>query len=262
MDTPTITYVAAWATAATAGGTLALAGATYWLARKTRETADAAKNELVVAVKQGKAMTEQTGAIGKQTDAVIEQGQEMKRQGDVAEAALNASIRPLLINVPEGTTHTVNDLPGFFGSVEVDRGLVAAEIAEGRAGRLAVPVRNVGAGLALGVVAVAAFAQNPGRRVVARAAAPSVIAPGEHDSIYFADTAGAASAAAQSPLVTLLESKEDLVVEVVYTDVAGRQKAATTFHLTPDDVTVPNTYRVTAVEPGHEQRITPEALTA
>ena len=40
------------------------------------------------------------------------------------------------------------------------------------------------------------------------------------------------------------------------------KKAATTFHLTPDDVTVPNTYRVTAVEPGHEQRITPEALTA
>ena len=41
MDTPTITYVAAWATAATAGGTLALAGATYWLATcrgKTHET--------------------------------------------------------------------------------------------------------------------------------------------------------------------------------------------------------------------------------
>lgn len=166
-----------------------------------------------------------------------------------------------MINVAEGTTHTVTELPGHLGPVEIERALVAAEIAEGRAGRLAVPVRNVGAGLALGVVAVAAFAQNPGRRVVARAAAPSVIAPGEHESIYFADTAGPASAAAQTPLVTLLESKEDLVVEVVYTDVAGRQKAATTLHLTPDDVTMPNTYRVTAVEPGHKQRITPEALT-
>lgn len=92
MGTPTITYIAAYATAATALGTTGLATATYYLARKTKATADAAQNELVQAVEQSK-------ATGKQTEAVIAQAEAVKQQSQATaqQVELLKDRRPLPI---------------------------------------------------------------------------------------------------------------------------------------------------------------------
>jgi hypothetical protein len=70
--------------------------------------------------------------------------------------------------------------------------------------------------------------------------------------VTFEDTAGAAE---QSPLEHLLASTEDLVVEIAYTDIAGRQEAATSIYLT-NSGEAGGAYRVTAVSPGGTRRFT------
>jgi hypothetical protein len=96
---------------------------------------------------------------------------------------------------------------------------------------------------ALGSAAAVAFSGDGLPRPVAHGTAPSVIAPGEHDWTAFEDTAGPASAAAQTPLVQLLESGEDLVVEIAYTDLAERQSTASSPYLTKSE-RVDRAYRV------------------
>lgn len=226
----TIDYVAGWATFGTAIGTIGLASATFVLARKTRALAGS---------------TQQTADAAKQ-------------QTKAAEGALNASLRPLIIDIPRHTTRTIQlqDRPGEKRPVEIDLSVISSDIAEStRTGSLTVPVRNVGPGVALGLAAAVTFAH--GDLVgapVARGEAPSVIAPGEPEAIWFEDTAGPASAAAETPLVRLLKEGEDLVVEIAYSDVAGRVSASS-LTLTKSGTT-DRTHRVTRVDPGHEPRLT------
>ena len=94
---------------------------------------------------------------------------------------------------------------------------------------------------------------------VARGEAASVIAAAEIGRIWFEDTPGPASVAAETPLVRLLRSDEDLVVEVASSDVAGGQEAATSLYLTKSGRT-DRAYRVTRVVLGHAPRLTAELI--
>jgi hypothetical protein len=246
----TIDYVAAWATFGTALGTIGLAAATFVLALKTRalaksgkDTADAAQQELSLLRNQAEAA---------------------QRQSVAAEAALNASARPLLIDIPRHTMKTiqVQERPGVKHPEEVDLSVIASHIDESpRAGHMMIPVRNVGPGVALGLAAAAGLVIEQGAigAQVARGRAQSVIAAGESGALWFEDVAGVASAAAETPLVYLLRSGADFVVEVAYCDVSGRQQAATSLYLTKSGTT-DRTYRVTKVDPAHPPRLTREQL--
>jgi hypothetical protein len=187
----------------------------------------------------------------------------MRRQSRTAEAALNASIRPLLVDVPRHTMRTIHvqERPGEKHPEELDVSAILASVGETtRTGSLVVPVRNVGAGVALGLAAAATFDRDAVGSPIARGEAPSVIAAGEPDAIWFSDTPGPPSVAAETPLVRLLrEDKEDLVVEVAYSDVAGRQESATSLYLTKSGTT-DRDYRVTRVVPGHRPRLTTQQL--
>ena len=59
--------------------------------------------------------------------------------------------------------------------------------------------------------------------------APSVVAPGESEVIWFVDKEVVGSAAAETPLVRLLREREDLIVEIAYSDIAGRVTASRLF---------------------------------
>lgn len=246
MATPTIEYVAAWATFGTALGTIGLGIATFALARRTRalaasgqETADAAKEELTL--------------LGNQAESA-------RRQSSAAEAALNASLRPLVIDVPRHSMRTiwVRD-QGERRPEAVDSSVISATVRETtRTGSLTVPVRNVGSGAALGVaVAVSNYREKTAGGRIAEGEAPSVIPAGEADWLVFEDMEGAAAVAGVTPLVDLLRSEEDLVVEVAYSDAAGRQESATQLYLTRSGQ-IDRVYRVTTAVIGQPRRLTAE----
>ena len=254
LATTTIEYVADWATVGAALGTIGLAVATFVLALKTRalaksgqETADAAK--LTAA------------AAERELELLRDQAEALRDQSKAADAALNASVRPLLIDVPYHTTRTiqVQEKPGEKHPAEVEVSVIWGEVAlTARTGRLTVPVRNVGAGVALGLsAAVTVPREDVVGEPIARGNAPSVIPAGETEWVWFEDTAGPASAAANTSLVYLLESGADLVLEVAYSDGAGSQEAATSIYLTKSGRT-DRSYRVDKVVPGHARRLTAE----
>jgi hypothetical protein len=92
--------------------------------------------------------------------------------------------------------------------------------------------------------------QDGGGEPVARGSTPTVVAAGEPGWIRFEeiveDAAGAASAA-QTTLIRLLLSGDDLVAEVTYSDQAGRQKAAPSLYLTRSGRTDPSTVSQEAI---------------
>jgi len=195
-------------TEATAVGTLALAAATFLLALKTKALADTATKELTLVEKQ----------IA-----------ETQRQSVTAEAALTASIRPVLVDVPRPTfrrgpkTTTLN--PAGFGTkstADIDVSQIRSESADERL-YLIVPVRNVGPGPArVTAVTVTAAGEGQTGAPVAVGRGPSVIAAGEVAEVRFTAETGSGPA----KLIQLLRTDDDLVVEASYTDVAGRQGAA------------------------------------
>jgi hypothetical protein len=215
---------------------------TVFLAWKTRALAQSAQKTAEVAERELELIRGQTEAA--------------TRQSVTAEAALNASVRPLLVDVPLHTMRTIygQERPGGKHPAGVDVSVISASIDEGtRTARLTVPVRNIGAGPAIGLGV--AVTREDDDATIARGKAPSVVAAGDSDWYWFEDTAGTASAAAVTPLVHLLQSNEDLVVEVAYADIANRQEAATSLYLTRSGRT-DRSYRVTKVAPGHEPRLT------
>ena len=126
------------------------------------------------------------------------------RQSVAAEAALNASARPLLIDIPRHTMKTiqVQEKAGIKRPEEVDLSVIRSETSErAHTGRMTVPVRNVGAGAGLGLAAAAGLVIEQGAvgATVARGKAPSVIAAGQSGVIWFEDKARVASAAAEPP---------------------------------------------------------------
>jgi hypothetical protein len=274
MTTPTISYVAAWATAATGVGTIGLASATYWLARKTRETAEAARDELKEAVVQSKAIEQQTqavidqaGSVNRQVEATTqqvgllrEQAEAAARQTVTAEAALNASVQPLLLDVPYGTILRVPPSPRKtieaakrgepVQATESDASHIYWDISEHRT-MLSFRVQNAGPGAARLQSSYLTQARDLTPPLSVRNERQSVVAPGQLALLVFSsddeprDELGT--------LTRILESDEELLVEVAYSDVSGRQRTATRFYLQKSEGVI---YRITRVEPLVEPQFT------
>jgi hypothetical protein len=257
--TPAIEYIAAWATFGTALGTVGLAIATFALALKTRalaksgqQTADAAEKELVL--------------LRDQADA-------SKRQSEPAEAALTAFVAPQLLDIP---LHTMFRLPtnslerlrdrsaiGPPAPSEIDLSVISADDSPD-ATTLVVPVRNVGAGVALGLAAAVRVARDTaiGEPVV-RGEPPSAIAVGDHGHVWFGGPDERLSEQAtvigdpeqREHLRHLFALGEDLVLEIAYAEVSGRREVATSLYLTKSG-RIDRAYRVTRVVPRHQRRFT------
>src|SRR4051794_13010729 len=100
---------ATWANIGTAVGTALLAVATFRLARRTAEQSDANRAQAAAGAEQAKAATAQAAASSEQATAATaqaaaasEQTRLLAEQSATAERALRASIRPLLVDVPDG----------------------------------------------------------------------------------------------------------------------------------------------------------------
>jgi hypothetical protein len=212
-----------WASIATAVGTISLGLATFWLGWQTRNVAKTGDAELKL--------------LGRQANAA-------DSQSKAAEAALSASIRPLLLDVPRHTHREILTGPfGRGGLQPVDASVIYAVVSDSEV-HLTVPVRNAGQGVAL--VTAAALTSIDAERVVrpvVTGGTPSAIAPREEDSVYFDDDDG------PSNLRHLIEVGGDLVVEVAYSDAAGGQLAATRLYLIRSGQ-VGRSYRVRRTEPG------------
>jgi hypothetical protein len=92
-----------------------------------------------------------------------------------------------------------------------------------------VPVRNIGAGVArlLGTILTVARNDAIGEPLVSAAQVPSVIAPAEVGYLFFSSESEPHPGAVKRPV----QSAEILVVEIAYSDVAGRQEAASQIDL-------------------------------
>lgn len=226
-----IDYVAAYATTLTAFGTLGLAIATLVLALKTRalaksgqQTAHAAAQELEI--------------LRGQADAA-------QRQSEVAEAALNASIRPLILDVPRESDR----YPRAFGPRDAQPGSDEAPENDFGIGftpdhhTLVLPVRNVGAGVARMIAATVATEDS-----LVHGNVPSVIAAGETDFVSFWPV----DFMAPEPFAL---GRTIVYIEVAYSDIAGSQESATRFQLDPS---AERFYVVAEVEPDVDRKDTLE----
>jgi hypothetical protein len=182
------------------------------------------------------------------------------RGTEVAEDALAASVRPLLISVPRHTARPIVPtaaerlaltMPGGVNlPTEVDVSEIFSRVdAEGA--RLNVPVRNVGAGVARILAAnVTARGDSDAAPVVPSTSDSAVIAPGEHGYVTFEPDPRSED---NTLLTTLLAIEEaPLLVEVAYSDIAGRQETATSLILQRHE----DRYRVVDVSPDHTRRLT------
>jgi hypothetical protein len=195
MDTPTITYIAAYATAATAAGTIGLAVATFSLATKTKKLAHDAEQELALLRIQAEAAD---------------------RQSNAAEAALSASIRPVLVQRQD------QDGAAFECGI--------GDEAEAPWARFW--VRNIGPGVAR-VVSAFLSTLPPDKRStlpLLPVTMPQVIASGECD--FFGFDSGSDYYPGQ--FKASLERGQGWTIWVGYEDLAGR-RMATYFSLSRGD---------------------------
>lgn len=214
---------------ATAIGTLALAVVTYAMVTKTRElagkTADLAESGRQAAL---------TG--DRQLQELKNQAVEARRQSNAAETALNASVRALIVNVPFGTGLKIPlgpEPPGGFRQTEpgapdptppLDLATINDELNSLDDALLYLPVRNVGPGVAVFVRDKTRVTLDATRRpVVPGITAVDVLAPGEATYLVFRSDAERE----EGDLALILSKAEHLIVEVAYTDLSGRQEAAT-----------------------------------
>jgi hypothetical protein len=126
-----------------------------------------------------------------------------------------------------------------------------------------VPVRNVGAGVALGLAAAVTVARAAIGEPVVRGEPPSAIAVGDHGHVWFGgpderlreQATVAGDPEQREHLRHPLALGEDLVLEIAYADVSGREEVATSLYLTKSGL-IDRAYRVTKVEPRHQRRFT------
>ncbi len=213
----TIDYIAAYATLGTALGTIVLAIATFTLAKKTASLAESGEQELAL--------------LRDQTQAAM-------RHSEAAEAALNASVAPLILDVPPRTLrpgplrtrYTERAGRSEEGKLVTDRPDIDVSVITWDADRspawLRIPIRNVGAGLALLDAASLTVEGEDGSWNVLDAAPediPSVVPPGEIRQLVFVSE--------DTSLNAMVVSDDPLVVEVSYADVSGEQGAATILYV-------------------------------
>jgi hypothetical protein len=183
--------------------TAGLAISTHSLARKTAEEVDHSKRQ-VEAINEQAAIAQDALAASRE-------------QVEVSQRTLEAEMRPVLVDVTRGEGSAFERViyPGYDGSA--GSGQLTAT-AHDQHVLISVPVRNVGPGLGLMLGATLQTRLEIGQPpCVFR---PSAIPPGEAGRVSFRATPGSAAFA---PLKALIEGQEDFSVEVLYTDVAGRQ---------------------------------------
>jgi hypothetical protein len=125
-------------------GTLTLALATAWLAKSTRSLAGTTKQEV-------DAFEEQLALTREEVEAVKQQAKVARDQILLSSQALQASNRPLLVDVPIGIyleSITESSYPDLVRHRVIDRVAVSLRVDKGDL-KLNVPFRNSGTGLAL-----------------------------------------------------------------------------------------------------------------
>ena len=200
-------------------GTLALAAATVYLAMKTGSLSATSQQEL---------------------DLLRQQAAAAQAQSATAEQALRASIRPVIIDVPKGTLREVRRHDWFWPmrrsgeprppettKVDVSRVRISfgdPDEPQDRELKLDVPIRNVGAGLAL--IQRAVLHANvdcwTGRT------SQQNLPVGEVAAAYFDTPEGSQEYEAT---VRVTNAKRPLTLEIVYTDLAGGQTSHSFLHL-------------------------------
>jgi hypothetical protein len=170
-----------------------------------------------------------------------------------------------MFQIPKSVVERPRDPSGIgrLGPSEIDLSVITANDSADAAS-LVVPMRNVGAGVALGIAAAVTVAREGaiGEPIV-RGEPDSAIAVGDHGHLWFGgpdERLGERATVIGDPeqrahLRHLLALGEDLAVEIAYSDASGRQQVATTFYLTKGG-RMDRAYRVTRVVPRHERRFT------
>jgi len=214
----------------TAFGTLALAVATFVLAVRTKSMAQSGQQTAQAAQKELELLREQTEAA--------------RQQSETAQAALRASIRPILVDVPENTLREIKWHGGAAavtsggspheGTRKVDISMVSVSIEEdhpeiGPHIILAAPVRNVGAGVAMiRDVRWLIGRSGAGVHIVVGTARQKTVPVGEHAELRFEVPYGAAD---YQPSYEAIEREKDLLVEVIYADLGAQQVSRTQLSL-------------------------------
>jgi hypothetical protein len=199
-------------------------------------------------------------AAQRELDLLKTQAEAAQRQSELAEAALNASIRPLFTDVPPNTLQEVRQQRVFDlmqasrqgqlpDTRKIDISKVWSDIdSESLSTELVVPIRNVGSGVGL-IVDVAAFVprdeirlnfddHSSYERVIGWPGGPT-LPVGEHTTLMFREPKGSA---AWAGLHSAISRGADVDVEVVYQDVSGAQDSVTRLSLSREDGT--ERYRV------------------
>lgn len=212
------------ASGATALGTLVLAIATYVMAAKTGDLAASSRRAACTADHQLEILKDQT--------------EEVARQSRAAEEALNASVRPLIVDVPFGTGLRVPVGPvppgGFVRPdpatlaepEKFDVATITHTIEKLDKASLNVPIRNIGLGVALLAKTTVTVASG-GWPVVSGLTGSTVLAPTEMNYLMFRSV----TEHEEGALATMLAGEHHLVAEVVYTDISGRQESRTRLQL-------------------------------
>ncbi len=136
-----------WA-ALVAIGTLFLAMATVVLAWMTRGVVTEAREQIKVSAREVTAVERQAKAMTDQTTAVREQAEATQRQAAISAAALEASVRPVLVGVTPGYDLNREDLTYMGGATySVEQGRVHYDEVDDIL-FCSVPFKNVGPGVA------------------------------------------------------------------------------------------------------------------
>lgn len=194
-----------------------------------------------------------------------------ERSAKAAEDALDASVRPLVTDVPRHTMGKVSlsgyrmlqpaswasgglaIAPGATGPLEIDVSRIVSsydvrkDLGSDSEVYLTVPVRNIGPGVALVVAARLARSRDDLRQTepYANAEMPSTIAPSQVVHMTFQH-----HEPTKGWLIALLQGgDQNMVVEVAYTDVSGRLRTATRLWLAPAPENAHRSYLVARTQP-------------
>jgi hypothetical protein len=233
-------------------GTLALAVATAILAfvsaagvrvaaragKDTRSLAETSEQEVRV-------LGEQIGIQREEVDAVLAQAEASRLQVETSQAALRATVRPILVNVPFGSIAPREPVQDGvrIGPGDDQFALVApfaihvAQSNEGPSLYVSVPARNVGTGVA--IVQDAAILSNDLRARWDGTATVSVVPPGERTRATFRfpavlhgdPLADERAVRIHNDMLGQDSGVRRFVVDIVYSDISGEQPTRSRFEI-------------------------------
>ena len=184
-------------------------------AAATQQQAFAMQNQVAATQQQAGAMQNQAAATQQQAFAMQNQAAATQQQAAIAQQTLEASWRPLLVDVPFGFATRRISSPGSLGPLEVDVAPVEADKRQDGVVRVIVPFRNIGSGPAVISRAVMSFGQ---LHTEATAFSSSIVAAREAVRIFF-DVAP--TGAVPINVISQLDSGRPFTVAVFYGDQGG-----------------------------------------